>query len=326
MTVLITGGAGYIGSHMVYEVLEHGEDVVVLDNLSTGVRALVADKADFHQGDVGDISEVRRLIRDRSITAIIHFAASVVVPESVASPLTYYANNTVASRNLIEAAVLEGVKYFIYSSTAAVYGIPERNPIPESASTDPINPYGRSKLVTEWILQDAARVHDFRYVTLRYFNVAGADPQGRTGQSTPRATHLIKRACQVALGRWPVLEVFGTDFPTHDGTGVRDYIHVTDLVNAHILALRHLREGGASLTLNCGYGHGFSVRDVVSTMTKTTGRKIPIVESARRAGDAPEIIADATQVRRVFQWRPRYDDLTKIVETSFAWEARLNSA
>ena len=325
MTILITGGAGYIGSHMVYEAIEHGEDVVVLDNLSTGVRALVAEKAYFHQGNVGDITDVRRLIRDRSVSAVFHFAASIVVPESVASPLMYYANNMVASRNLIEACVLEGVKFFIYSSTAAVYGVPERNPILESASTNPINPYGRSKLATEWILQDAARAHDFRYVTLRYFNVAGGDPQARTGQSTPRATHLIKRACQVALGRRPFLEVFGTDFPTHDGTGVRDYIHVTDLVGAHMLALGHLREGGHSLTLNCGYGRGFSVRDVISSITETTGRKIPVVESARRVGDAPEIIADPSQIRAAFGWRPKYDDLRKIVATSFAWEARLNS-
>jgi UDP-glucose 4-epimerase len=325
MSILITGGAGYIGSHMVYEAIEHGEDVVVLDNLSTGVRALVADKVRFHQGDVGDIEEVRRVIRDRSVTAVFHFAASVVVPESVASPLKYYANNMVASRNLIEACVLEGVKFFIFSSTAAVYGSPECNPIPESASTNPINPYGRSKLATEWILQDAARAHDFRYVTLRYFNVAGGDPQGRTGQSTPRATHLIKRACQVALGRRPVLEIFGTDFPTHDGTGVRDYIHVSDLVGAHMLAFGHLRDGGASLTLNCGYGLGFSVRDVISAITKTTGRKIPVVESPRRMGDAPEIIADPSLIRAAFGWRPKYDDLSKIVATSFAWEARLNS-
>jgi len=325
MAVLITGGAGFIGSHMVYEAIEHGEEVVVLDNLSTGVRALVAEKVRFHQGDVGDISEVRRVIRESSITAVIHFAASVVVPESVASPLSYYANNTVASRSLIEACVLEGVKLFIYSSTAAVYGIPDRNPVPESTPTNPINPYGRSKLATEWMLQDAARAHDFQYVTLRYFNVAGADPQGRTGQSTANATHLIKRACQVALGRRPALEIFGTDFPTHDGTGVRDYIHVTDLVNAHMLALRHLREGGTSLTLNCGYGHGFSVRDVINAITKTTGRKIPTVESARRPGDAPEIVADPSQIYGAFQWRPRYDDLSRIVETAFVWEARLNS-
>ncbi len=233
MSVLITGGAGYIGSHMAYACLDAGRDVVVIDNLSTGVRSLVPEAAHFVQGEAGDQELLREIFRRFSVTAVIHFAGSVVVPESVASPLDYYFNNTVVARNLIETCVQEGVKNFIFSSTAAVYGTPADNPVSEDAATNPINPYGRSKLATEWILEDACRAHEFQGLVLRYFNVAGADPMGRTGQSTPRATHLIKRACQAALERIPVLEIFGTDFPTRDGTGIRDYIHVSDLV-AHI--------------------------------------------------------------------------------------------
>jgi UDP-glucose 4-epimerase len=326
MSILITGGAGYIGSHMVYAALERGERVVVLDNLSTGVRALVAEAAHFHQGHVGDIALVRKLLRDYSVSAVIHFAGSIVVPDSVENPLAYYANNTVASRNLIEACVSEGVKHFVFSSTAAVYGMPERNPVMEDTEVAPINPYGRSKLMTEWMLEDVSRAHDFRYVALRYFNVAGGDPDGRTGQSTPRATHLIKRACQAALGRIPHLDIFGTDFPTRDGTGIRDYIHVSDLVAAHALALDHLKKGGTSATLNCGYGHGFSVREVIETVSAVVGRKIPTREAPRRAGDAAEIVADASKLKAQFDWRPAHDDLKTIVATAYAWERRLNSA
>jgi UDP-glucose 4-epimerase len=325
MSILITGGAGYIGSHMVLTALERGNDVVVLDNLSTGVRALIAEQAIFHQGNVGDKSTLRRLFEYHSVTAVIHFAGSVVVPESVANPLAYYANNTVASRTLIEACVQAGVKHFIFSSTAAVYGMPEHNPITEAAEPMPINPYGRSKLMTEWMLEDAARAHDFRYVALRYFNVAGADPAGRTGQSAANATHLIKRACQAALGRIPALDIFGTDYPTADGTGVRDYIHVTDLVAAHAKALDHLESGGASAVLNCGYGHGFSVRQVIDTVTKVTGRKIATREGPRRPGDAAALVADSSKLQAQLGWRPAHDDLEEIVSTAFAWERRLNA-
>jgi UDP-glucose 4-epimerase len=292
MSILITGGAGYIGTHMVHAALERGFDVVVLDNLSTGMRGLVADGAHFHQGQVGDQTFVRRLLNYYSITAVIHFAGSIVAPDSVKDPLAYYANNTVASRALIEACVSEGMKNFVFSSTALIYGPPLLGPMPETTPKQPENPYGRSKLMTEWMLEDVARAHDFRYVALRYFNVAGADPEGRTGQSTPRATHLIKRACQVALGRVPCLDIFGTDYPTPDGTGVRDYIHVSDLVDAHLLALDHLAGGGSSVTLNCGYGRGASVREVIKAVSRVVGRELPAVESPRRPGDPAALIAD----------------------------------
>ena len=326
MSILITGGAGYIGSHMVYAALARGTRVIVLDNLVTGVRALVAEGAEFYQGDAGDMELVSGIIGDESVEAVIHFAGSVVVPDSVADPLSYYANNTAVARNLLEACVKGGVKNFIFSSTAAVYGTPDHNPVTEDTPLHPINPYGRSKLMTEWMLADTARAHDFRYVALRYFNVAGGDPEGRTGQSTPRATHLIKRACQAALGRVPALEIFGTDFPTADGTGVRDYIHVTDLVAAHAHALDHLAQGGESVTLNCGYGHGFSVREVIDTVAKVAGDKIPTREAPRRAGDPAELVADSAKLKSKFGWRPAHDDLDEIVATAFNWEKRLNSA
>ena len=325
MSILITGGAGYIGSHMVLAALERGLDVVVLDNLSTGVRALVADDAHFHQGQVGDQTFVRRLLNYYSITAVIHFAGSIVAPDSVKDPLAYYANNTVASRALIEACVAEGVKNFVFSSTALIYGPPLLCAMPETTPKQPENPYGRSKLMTEWMLEDAARAHDFRFAALRYFNVAGADPAGRTGQSTPRATHLIKRACQVALGRVPYLDIFGTDYPTPDGTGVRDYIHVSDLVDAHLLALDHLSNGGSSVALNCGYGRGASVREVIKAVSSVVGREVPAVESPRRAGDPPALIADATRLATDFGWRPKHDDLNEIIATAYQWERRLNS-
>jgi UDP-glucose 4-epimerase len=325
MSILISGGAGYIGSHMVLAALARGDEVVVLDNLSSGNRSLVAEGAHFHQGDVGDQKLLRRLFEQYTVTAVIHFAGSLIVPESVSKPLAYYANNTVASRNLIEACVQGGVKQFIFSSTAAVYGIPKHNPVTETTETMPINPYGRSKLMTEWMLEDAARAHDLRYVALRYFNVAGGDPAGRTGQSTPNATHLIKRACQAALGRLPVLDIFGTDFPTRDGTGVRDYIHVSDLVGAHALALDHLEQGGTSAVLNCGYGHGFSVREVIETVSKVTGQKIATREAPRRAGDPAELVADSSRLQSQLRWSPAHDDLEEIVSTAYAWERRLNS-
>jgi len=244
----------------------------------------------------------------------------------VRDPLAYYANNTVASRALIEACIWEGVKHFVFSSSALIYGPPQLGPMPETTPKEPENPYGRSKLMTEWMLEDVARAHDFRYAALRYFNVAGADPKGRTGQSTPRATHLIKRACQVALGRVPHLDIFGTDYPTPDGTGVRDYIHVSDLVDAHMLALDHLAGGGPSVALNCGYGRGVSVREVIETVSRVVGRELPAVESPRRPGDPPALISDPARIKTDFGWRPKHDDLQEIIATAYEWERRLNSA
>jgi len=325
MSVLVTGGAGYIGSHMVLELLDQGDEVVVLDNLVTGVRGLVAAGAHFAEGDIRDTPLVRDLIEWHAIEVVIHFAGSVVVPDSVADPLAYYANNTAASRDLIEACVKGGVKKFIFSSTAAVYGVAEE-PVTEDAPKDPANPYGRSKLMTEWMLADTAAAHDFRYVALRYFNVAGADPLGRSGQSTPRATHLIKRACQAVLGRVPHLGIFGTDFPTPDGTGVRDYIHVSDLIGAHALALGHMRDSGESGVFNCGYGHGFSVRQVIQAVERAAKKPVPAEELPRRAGDPPMIVSNPAKLKAKLAWTPKYDSLDEIVESALAWESRLNSA
>ncbi|HTO40739.1 MAG TPA: UDP-glucose 4-epimerase GalE [Rhizomicrobium sp.] len=325
MSVLVTGGAGFIGSHMVHALADRGEHPVVLDNLCTGVRGLVAETATFVEGDVADQKLVGEIIQDLDVDAVIHFAGSIVVPESVENPLFYYGNNTAASRALIEACVSNGVRNFVFSSTAAVYGTPEVMPVSEDTPTVPINPYGCSKLMTEWMLRDTAFAHDFRYAALRYFNVAGADPKGRTGQSTPRATHLIKRACQAALGRVPHLGIFGTDFPTADGTGVRDYIHVMDLIAAHLLALDHLRTRGQSLICNAGYGHGFSVREVVRAVERVTGKPLPVQEGPRRAGDPPAIVANSARLKDTLNWVPEHDDLDLIVRSAYAWESRLNS-
>ena len=326
MSILVTGGAGYIGSHMVYALTDAGRDVVVLDNLSTGSRGLVSEAAQFAQGNAGDIALVTNLIAHHGIDTIIHFAGSIVVPDSVADPLAYYANNTVVARNLIEAAVKGGVKNFIFSSTATVYAGESADPLSETLPTGPPSPYGRSKLMTEWMLEDCARAYDFRYVALRYFNVAGADGKGRTGQSSPRATHLIRRASQVALGRVPYLDIFGTDYPTADGTGVRDYIHISDLVNAHVLALDYLRGGGGSTVMNCGYGHGASVREVIASMERVTGRQLQVKESNRRAGDPPWLVADAGKIRDILGWQPEHDNLDEIVRSAYAWECKLNSS
>ncbi len=324
MTVLITGGAGYIGSHTTYALIDRGDKVVVLDNLSAGIRSLVSDKAVFVEGNVADQPLVARLIREHGIDAVIHFAASVVVPESVAKPLAYYANNVVASRALIEVCMEQGVRQFIFSSTAAVYTEDAPQPLVEDARKAPISPYARSKLMTEWILEDASRAYDFHHVVLRYFNVAGADPKGRTGQSTPNATHLIKRACQVALGRVPNLDIFGTDFPTPDGTGVRDYIHVTDLADAHLLALDALRGGATSTSYNCGYGRGFSVRQVIEGLETMLGGKLPVKEGPRRPGDPSALISDPTKLKTVLNWRPKHEDLEGILRSALEWERRLN--
>jgi UDP-glucose 4-epimerase len=325
MAVLVTGGAGYIGSHMVFALVDRGEQVVVLDNLSTGNRGLVAEQAQFVDGNAGDQQLVGKLLRDHKVDAIIHFAGSIVVPESVEKPLAYYANNTVVARNLIEAAVEAKVDNFIFSSTATVYAGEGTEALSETLPTAPISPYGRSKLMTEWMLEDASRAYSLRHVVLRYFNVAGADPKGRTGQSSPAATHLIKRASQVALGRVPHLDIFGTDYPTPDGTGVRDYIHVSDLVAAHVLALDYLRGKGRSATLNCGYGHGVSVREVVQAVERVTGKSLRVKEGPRRAGDPPQLVADSTLIRQTLGWSATHDDLDEIVRTAFAWERRLNS-
>jgi UDP-glucose 4-epimerase len=326
MSVLVTGGAGYIGSHMTLELIDRSEQVVVLDNLATGVQALVSEKATFIQGDISDKTLVRDILQKHQVEAVIHFAGSVVVPDSVADPLAYYANNTAASRDLIESCIAGGVKQFIFSSTAAVYGVTDEASVAEDTIKDPASPYGRSKLMTEWMLEDAAHAHDFRYVALRYFNVAGADPKGRSGQSTPRATHLIKRACQVALGRAPYLGIFGTDFPTPDGTGVRDYIHVSDLIGAHGLALAHLRGGGASSLFNCGYGRGFSVREVAKAVERAAGAPLAVKEMPRRAGDPPAIVSNPAKLKATLGWKPQHDSLDEIVASALAWESRLNSA
>jgi UDP-glucose 4-epimerase len=323
MPILVTGGAGYIGSHMVLELLDAGEKVVVLDDLSTGFASAVPDGATFIRGDAGDPALVLRLIAEHAINAIAHFAAKIVVSESVSDPLGYYLGNTVKSRNLIEAAVRGGVRHMIFSSTAAVYGNPRTNPVGEDAPLDPPSPYGRSKLMTEWMLEDAGRAHDLRHISLRYFNVAGADPQGRAGQSTARASHLIKAAVQAALGARPHLEVFGTDYPTEDGSCLRDYIQVTDLARAHLAALAHLRDEGESLTLNCGYGSGFSVLEVVEMVKRVSERDFEVRLAPRRPGDPAAIIAKAGRIRAELGWIPRHDDLREIVSQALAWERKL---
>jgi UDP-glucose 4-epimerase len=323
MTILVTGGAGYIGSHMVYALRDAGERVVVLDNLSTGFDWAVAPGTPLVVGETGDQALVAKIIRDHGIEAIIHFAASIVVPDSVRDPLAYYRNNTVNSRALIECAVKGGVRHFIFSSTAAVYGNPLEIPVREDAPTVPISPYGWSKLMTEIMLRDAGAAHGLNHVILRYFNVAGADPQCRTGQSTDGATHLIKVAVEAALGARPKIDVFGSDYPTPDGTGIRDYIHVSDLVAAHRDALRGLRAGAPSSTLNCGYGHGFSVRDVIDAVKRVSGVDFKVDTAPRRPGDAASIVADSAQIRKALQWQPRYDDLSTIVTHALAWERAL---
>jgi UDP-glucose 4-epimerase len=325
MSVLVTGGAGYIGGHMALGLLDAGETVVVLDNLSTGFAWAVPEGAKLVVGDTGDKARVARLIREHGIDAIAHFAAKIVVPESVSDPLGYYLNNVSNARSLIEAAVEGGVKTFIFSSTAAVYGETGAEPVSEEAALAPISPYGRSKLMVEWMLEDAAKAYDFRYVALRYFNVAGADPKGRLGQSTPNATHLIKRAVQTALGIHSKIEIFGEDYPTRDGTCVRDYIQVTDLIDAHLAALGHLRAGGSSVVCNCGYGHGQTVKEVVEVVKRVSGVDFPVVVSARRAGDPAAIVARAERARRVLGWKPTRDDLDAIVRQALDWERRLHN-
>jgi UDP-glucose 4-epimerase len=323
MTILVTGGAGYIGSHMVHALVDAGERVVVLDNLSTGFDWAVPKQATLVVGDTGDQPAVARLIAEHRVDAIIHFAASIVVPDSVADPLGYYRNNTANSRSLIECAVKGGVRRFIFSSTAAVYGNPDQVPVGEDDPTKPMSPYGSSKLMTEIMLRDAGAAHGLAHVILRYFNVAGADPALRTGQSTKGATHLIKVAVETALGLRTKMQVYGTDYPTPDGTCVRDYIHVCDLVRAHSDALGYLRQGGSSTTLNCGYGRGFSVLEVIDTVKRVSGVDFRIETTAPRAGDPARIVAKSDRIRALLGWRPQLDDLTTIARHALDWERKL---
>lgn len=325
MGILVTGGAGYIGSHMVWALVDAGEDVIVVDRLSTGFEWAVAPEAKFVRADVANTSQMSSLISRLDVDAIIHFAGSVIVPDSVSDPLGFYQNNTVNSFGLIRAAVETGVPHFVFSSTAAVYGTPATDePVSEDADLMPASPYGVSKMMTELMLRDTAAAHDFRYAALRYFNVAGADPRGRTGQSNLGATHLIKVASEVALGKRGHIDVFGTDYPTHDGTCIRDYIHVTDLVAAHLQALAYLRGGGNSLVANCGYGRGYSVLEVLDAVRRAHGANLDVRMASRRPGDAVSIVADATKAREVLGWIPEHDNLDEIVESALAWEARLS--
>ena len=325
MTILVTGGAGYIGSHMVHELTDAGESVVVLDNLSTGFRFLIPSRIPIVVGNTGDQELVADLIRQHRVESIIHFAASIVVPESVADPLGYYRNNTINTALLLQAAVAAGVKHFIFSSTAAVYGNPASVPVEETAATNPISPYGMTKLMSEVVLHDTARAHGMSFVVLRYFNVAGADPKMRTGQSTPQATHLIKVAAETILGKRDKMSVFGTDYPTPDGTCIRDYIHVTDLARAHSASLAYLRRGGASATFNCGYGHGYSVLEVLESARRVSGSNLPVEYAGRRAGDPVSLVADVSRIRGTLDWRPLYDNLDMIVQHALAWERRLGT-
>lgn len=322
--VLVTGGAGYIGSHAVLALLDTGWDVVVIDNLTTGFDWAVDRRASLIRANIEDDDAVRGAMRDHDVIAVMHFAGSIVVPESVTDPLKYYRNNTVASRALIESAVVSGVKHFIFSSTAATYGDAKKIPVAEDDPTIPINPYGTSKLMTEAMLRDVAAAHPMNYCALRYFNVAGADPQGRTGQSTAGATHLIKVAVEAATGKRDSVSVFGTDFPTPDGTGVRDYIHVSDLAAAHVHALdRLIAEPGESLTMNAGYGHGYSVMQVLDAVDRVTNHEIKRVIGPRRLGDSAELVSDNRRILATLPWRPQYDDLDQIVRDALAWERKL---
>ena len=320
MTVLVTGGAGYIGSHMVLALLDAGHQPVVLDDFSTGHEQLVPNGVPLFRGNVADAGLVAEICNSYEIDAVAHFAASIVVPESVSDPLKYYLNNTASTTRFIAACVEAGIKRFVFSSTAAVYGNQDHNPINEDASTQPENPYGTSKLMSETILRDCARATDLSYVILRYFNVAGADPKGRAGQLSQPATHLIKIAVEAAVGKRSSIQLFGTDYPTADGTCIRDYIHVSDLIGAHMAALAHLQAGGDSMLANCGYGYGASVRDVLDVVARVARKELAITDAPRRAGDAAILVADSSKLRRKLGWTPVYEDLQKIVSDALAWE------
>ncbi len=320
--ILVTGGAGYIGSHVVRQLGHAGESVLTLDNLSTGFAKAVT-AGDTVIGDTGDADLLDRIFSEHEIDTVMHFAASTVVPESLADPLKYYGNNTANSRILLQACQLHGVKQIVFSSTAAVYGVVPEGKAAENSATRPINPYGTSKLMTEWMLRDLAFAGGPNYVTLRYFNVAGCDPSGTIGQSTPNATLLVKVACELAVGKRSEVSIFGTDYPTPDGTALRDYIHVEDLATAHLNALSYLRNGGESVTLNCGYGHGYSVREVLRAVESASGQSLNLVEAPRRAGDPPELVAIADKIRQVIDWTPQFDNLDAIVRSSLEWERKI---
>ena len=321
-TVLVTGGAGYIGSHVVLQLRARGEKVVVVDNLTTGFRQAVGDTP-LIVGNLADRALMARAFNEHNVGTVMHFAANTVVPESVRDPLKYYGNNTSATRNLLEACMQAGVRRLVFSSTAAVYGTPAEGVAREDMTLAPINPYGTSKLMSEWILRDLAAVTDFRYVSLRYFNVAGSDPQCRIGQATANATLLIKVACEAVVGKRKQVSIYGTDYATPDGTGVRDYIHVADLARAHLDALDYLRSGAASAVLNCGYGHGYSVREVLASVQRVAGKSIVIREEPRRPGDPPSLVAAADRIRALLGWQPKLDDLDTIVRTALHWEEKL---
>lgn len=324
--VLVVGGAGYIGSHATLALADVGYTVSVLDDLSTGHRSAIPAHMSFHRGDAGDSAMLDAILGGGNVDAIVHFAGSIIVPESVTDPLKYYANNTAKTLTLIQAAVRHKVRHLVFSSTAAVYGIPDQVPIPETAATIPTNPYGSSKLMSEWMLRDAATAHPLRFAALRYFNVAGADPQGRTGQSTDGATHLIKVAAEHIAGRRDEVPIFGTDYPTPDGTAVRDYIHVTDLAHAHVLALDRLLAGGDSLIANCGYGRGYSVRQVLEAAGRVAGRPLTTRLAQRRAGDPPMLVAQCSRIKAELGWEPRHDDLDRIIADAVRWESKLSEA
>lgn len=321
--VLVTGGAGYIGAHTVLALLDSGYHVTVLDDLSTGIRAAVPSSARFHQGDVGDAALLSGLFGGERFDAIVHFAGSLIVSESVRDPLAYYGNNSCKTRILLAEALKAGIDKLVFSSSAAVYGTPESVPIPETAPTVPINPYGASKLMIEWMLRDARTAHGLRYAALRYFNVAGADPQMRAGQSNDYGTHLVKVTAEHLAGTRPMLEIFGTDYDTPDGTCVRDYIHVSDLADLHVMALHRLMDGGDSLAINCGYGHGFSVREVLDVAARVGKRPLDVREAPRRPGDPAELVADTRRLHDSFDWTPRFDDLETIVRHALEWEWKL---
>lgn len=322
--ILVTGGAGYIGSHVVRQLAETGQQVVVFDNLSTGSPAALLNGEELVVGDLGDTAALQALFEQHPVHTVLHFAASIVAPESVANPLKFYSNNTRNTLNLLTACVRFGVRRFIFSSTAAVYGLPESGVAAEESPTVPINPYGASKLMSEWMLRDTALAHGMEYVALRYFNVAGADPQARMGQRTPDATHLIKVCCQAALGMRDAVAIFGADYPTPDGTGIRDYIHIEDLASAHLAALKYLEGGGDSTTFNVGYGQGSSVREVIKVMKEVTGIDFAVREAPRRPGDPASLVARAERIRERLGWQPRFDDLPTIVADAWRWERQLN--